>query len=333
MKTIALLFGVFLVSTFGFYNLFENNLEDKGNKPLENRENQNEEVLAVKLINELDVLEATEEKDSPETSVEKTRIEKQDNTVLGVKQKNEFNVLVEKDIIYTSDGLMLDVYYPDQDKFYSPVIIFLHGGGWKNGFKERFNEDYFDLIRSGYTVVSIQYSSSENFKYPKHLEDITSAINWIEENRENYLLDFQNINLLGTSSGAHLALLYSAQNPGKINKTVVLGPTTDFITFEEDLENYCKDCVKTVPDLIKEFLGCKPEYCFDLAKEASPIYYEYANEIKIVYTIEEDTVPTSQYEKLRGKENIEFIQVRGRHSEVLENYSNLVISLFLDFNF
>lgn len=107
-----------------------------------------------------------------------------------------------------------------------PVMVCIHGGGWALGDKNNF-EDYKPKFFNelGMIFVNINYrlcrpfsTTNDNIyadwnanrvKFPVPVEDCANALKWIQDNISDYGGDPTNINLIGHSAGAHLALLLS----------------------------------------------------------------------------------------------------------------------------
>lgn len=122
-------------------------------------------------------------------------------------------IKVNSDIPYTSSGNkfhLLDVYSPVDNLGTLPIIIDIHGGAWIYGTKD-INKHYcMTLASQGFVVVNLSYrliSEGSDGTFPKILEDVFSAFNWVEENIKSYNGDKNNVFLTGDSAGAHLACL------------------------------------------------------------------------------------------------------------------------------
>lgn len=113
-----------------------------------------------------------------------------------------------KNIEYAQAGstnLLLDIYPAAQTGKAAPVIVWIHGGGWRNGSKDKFPGSF--LVTNGFAVVSINYRLSPQAPYPAQLEDCKAAIRWIRANAEKYQLDPTRIAAWGASAGGHLAAM------------------------------------------------------------------------------------------------------------------------------
>lgn len=103
----------------------------------------------------------------------------------------------------------LDLYLPDKPGSNRlPVIVFLHGGGWRYGDKASGAAHLMPFVRSGeYAGVSAGYRLSDEAIWPAQIHDSKAAIRWIRANADKYGLDSRRIAVWGRSAGAHLALM------------------------------------------------------------------------------------------------------------------------------
>jgi len=113
------------------------------------------------------------------------------------------------DIPYTSlpgvdPGLTsLDIYSPDEMGFH-PILVYVHGGGWRNGDKRNVGKKPNFFVEEGYLFISVNHRLTPSAWFPAHLKDLASSISWVMENAGHYGGDTTNIFLMGSSSGAHL---------------------------------------------------------------------------------------------------------------------------------
>jgi arylformamidase len=109
------------------------------------------------------------------------------------------------------DLLSLDIYSPATPiKGGAPVVIMVHGGGWRAGDKASGavgREKAAFFTSQGYVYVSVNYRLSPAVKHPTHAEDVARAIAWVAKNIKSYGGNPANISLMGHSAGAHLAAL------------------------------------------------------------------------------------------------------------------------------
>ena len=119
------------------------------------------------------------------------------------------NVRYEKVTGVDPNLLSVDV-YPVATGCPAPVVVWVHGGGWRVGDKRFQMADkvahWNDL---GYTVVSVNYrltdpAAAEPVRYPTHNEDVAAAVAWVHDNIARYGGDPDRIALLGHSAGAQI---------------------------------------------------------------------------------------------------------------------------------
>ncbi len=116
----------------------------------------------------------------------------------------------------------LDLYTPDgTDAADSrPVVVYVHGGGWRAGDKSNQLAKKIELFTdAGYVFASVNYRLSpdpieasypaDRIRFPDHPADVGESLAWIERNIAPYGGDPSRILLIGHSAGAHLVSLVS----------------------------------------------------------------------------------------------------------------------------
>lgn len=127
---------------------------------------------------------------------------------------------------------------PLQDR---PVVFFVHGGGWTDGYADW----YTDILTStlvaeqGWVVVNVDYRLTADditfaagttscptpwagepidpnkvAWYDENLQDVAAAFEWTVQNVASYGGDVQNIFLFGHSAGGHLVSLLATRDTG-----------------------------------------------------------------------------------------------------------------------
>jgi acetyl esterase/lipase len=126
------------------------------------------------------------------------------------------DVVVHKDVPYY-DGPghddrkhLLDLYLPaDAQNF--PVLLFIHGGGWRHGHKDGLFNPYHrlgkGLARRGVGVAVATYRLAPKHKFPAQPLDVARAVRWTYEHINEYGGDRGRIFLCGHSAGAQLVAL------------------------------------------------------------------------------------------------------------------------------
>ena len=124
--------------------------------------------------------------------------------------KKAAKAILKKDLSYAhtdNPKQQLDLMLPAvrTSKGPLPVIVFIHGGGWRNGDKSGGHRELQPYVESGeYAGVSVAYRLSKEAKWPAQIHDCKAAIRWIRGNAEKYGIDPNRIGVMGTSAGGHL---------------------------------------------------------------------------------------------------------------------------------
>ena len=120
-----------------------------------------------------------------------------------------------RNVIFADPGglpLLMDVYRPPVEHDV-PVVVWLHGGGWKSGSKDHCTARWF--VRYGYAVAAVSYRLLPRHRHPAQAQDARAAVRWIRLRSEEYGIDPDRISIGGESAGAYLAALV-ALTPGAL---------------------------------------------------------------------------------------------------------------------
>ena len=119
-------------------------------------------------------------------------------------------VVKHADLVYASINgrdLSLDIYAPStKPERPIPVIVWVHGGGWRSGSKARINRSL-PILSRGYGLVSIEYRLSGQAIFPAAIADVKAAFRWVRANAATYDFDPARIGAWGSSAGGHLVAL------------------------------------------------------------------------------------------------------------------------------
>lgn len=121
----------------------------------------------------------------------------------------------ELDIAYGDDEKQkLDIYLPDEEADTYPVLVNVHGGGFTHCDKRDFHlyPTLFARAR-GYAVAAVNYRLSPAVRYPTHIHDVLSALEWIGREGHKHHLDKNNVYLWGTSAGGNIVLHIGCKAP------------------------------------------------------------------------------------------------------------------------
>lgn len=104
--------------------------------------------------------------------------------------------------------LRMDVFVPNHDAGKKrPLVMMIHGGGWRSGDKSHLVPLAQKLAMDGYVTASVEQRLSAEALYPAAPNDLKEAIRFLKHNANIYGIDTTRIAVLGASSGATMASL------------------------------------------------------------------------------------------------------------------------------
>lgn len=173
--------------------------------------------------------------------------------------------------------LYFDLFQPYPRTEPTPLIISIHGGGWRDGTRGQLVEFSYDFAANGYATAQIDYRLADgDVAFPAPVADVLEAIRYFQAHAQQFGIDPNRIGLYGASAGGHLAMLAGmsgdtsrfdstrpqGESPGVKAVISFFGPT-DLTT----------DPAVDLRSLVEGFLGRPLEDAGDLRAAASPIGY------------------------------------------------------------
>ena len=123
-------------------------------------------------------------------------------------------VEVERDIAYVEGGherQKLDLYRPsgfdptsDEPR---PLVVWIHGGGWRNGSKANALPLRQRYVEDGYLLASVGYRLTDVAGFPAQTDDCLAALRFLREHADEYGIAADRIAVWGASAGGHLAAM------------------------------------------------------------------------------------------------------------------------------
>ena len=118
----------------------------------------------------------------------------------GANNLNYPNVTEINDIVYddSNEYCKLDLLF-DENKLPEsglyPVVFNIHGGGWIVGDKRFRRGVCLQFANSGNFVININYALTPKYTYKDEVQNIFSALKWIQNNAKKYKLDLEDLGI------------------------------------------------------------------------------------------------------------------------------------------
>lgn len=156
-------------------------------------------------------------------------------------------VTVERGVIYAEipgyRALELDVHRDATADAPCPLLINIHGGGWRVSNRQRapretrsWDRSFHErMVDAGFVVACPSYRLSAEALYPAAVDDVTAAVEFLRANADTFGADPEQVVLFGQSAGGYLALavgLGSQITP--VQAIAAWYPLTDFSSLSDD---------------------------------------------------------------------------------------------------
>ena len=205
-----------------------------------------------------------------------------------------------KNITYVRYGkraLQLDLYLPKpvsaQQK---PGIVFVHGGGWRAGFRTNFTPMAIAMAECGYVAATISYRLSPEAQYPAAIHDVKAAIRWLRKNAEKYGVNPDQIAVSGGSAGGQIASLTGMTNglekfdpqatKSSVSSAVQAIVNIDGLSdFTSEAARFHEDDPRKNPSAAGAWFGGRYAEKTALWHEASPTFYVNKNTPPILFLV------------------------------------------------
>jgi acetyl esterase/lipase len=153
---------------------------------------------------------------------------------------------VVTDIAYGNDDRqMLDIYRPAPTPAGGshPVLVFFHGGSWRDGDRPGYAFLGRAFAARGFVTIVADYRKTPQHRFPAFAEDAAAAIAWSARHAKEYDGDPKRLFIMGHSAGAHIAMLAALDpkylvgqksNASAIKGVIGLAGPYDFLPFERE---------------------------------------------------------------------------------------------------
>jgi arylformamidase len=127
---------------------------------------------------------------------------------------------VQRDVAYGAHRLQrYDVFAPIQDKP-APILIFWHGGGWTNGYRQYVHFMASHVCAMGIALVAPSYRLVTDCKLPAAYEDALACLAHVHDHAQSFSGNASRILLSGHSAGGHLAALVALRQQSRVQEAI-----------------------------------------------------------------------------------------------------------------
>jgi acetyl esterase/lipase len=155
--------------------------------------------------------------------------------------KDESSIRWQTDMANGPDARQkLDIYMPRQHNGPLPMVLFVHGGSWKEGNKNGYAFAGRALSAKGYMTLVMNYRLHPKDRYPAFVEDVALALRWAAENGQSLGGDPKRLFAMGHSAGAYniaqavLDQNFAAGRP-KLAGVITLAGPFDFLPLDSPI--------------------------------------------------------------------------------------------------
>lgn len=205
-----------------------------------------------------------------------------------------------KNITYVRYGqraLQLDLYLPKSAEIrQKPGVVFVHGGGWRAGYRTNFTPMAIGMAERGYVAATISYRLSPEAQYPAAIHDVKAAIRWLRKNAKKYGVNPEQIAVAGGSAGGQIASLTGVTNGlekfdpqaknSSISSAVQAIINVDGLSdFTSEAARFHEDDPRKNPSAAGAWFGGRYAEKTALWHEASPTFYVNKNMPPMLFLI------------------------------------------------
>jgi acetyl esterase/lipase len=178
-----------------------------------------------------------------------------------------------------------------------PGVLFVHGGGFIEGFHEMVLRYAAHLAARGYVTASADYRLAGEAHFPAPVEDVKCAVRWMRAHAGEIGLDPDRLGVAGGSAGGHLAAMVGS-TPGLLEGDggwpEVSSAVRSVVLWYPGVDLRPSRASERLLVAASHLLGV-PEVPEELAASASPVTYLHQAPPTLTFTGEADPIVPVQH--------------------------------------
>lgn len=176
-------------------------------------------------------------------------------TVPKAAYRAPFDTLLEEPVIEGVECLNLNVWTPDHEATHLPVLVWIHGGAYRNGTGAIALYDGTSFARHGAVCVTLNYRLGidgflllDDAPNNRGLLDILSALDWVQDNIRRFGGNPRKVTLFGQSAGAMavITLLAMPRAQGLFRRAIAQSGAGHRVVAYPDAARVTRDIAKRV---------------------------------------------------------------------------------------
>jgi len=197
---------------------------------------------------------------------------------------------------------VLDIALPANRSVNTPVVVFIHGGGWVAGDRSVFATTIQRFANEGIACASINYRFASDITHVHHTDlsnDVRAAVEFIASKSKQWQVSPERFGLVGQSAGGQLALITAYTNNGGRIKACASWAGPMDLTDAEQL------AVPGAPTVFKTYVGPELKSPADTLryKGASPYWMvnSYSVPTLLIHGSNDNGVPYASVTRMKSK--------------------------------
>ncbi|WP_082591462.1 family 43 glycosylhydrolase [Duganella sp. Root198D2] len=185
-------------------------------------------------------------------------------------------------------ALQLDLYLPGPngggDERPSPLVVLVHGGGWRSGTRENMAPLAARLAARGFAAATVDYRLSGEAQYPAAIDDVKQAVRWLRLAAPQYGLDDKRIAAAGGSAGGQIAALVGMTSGSDASSAVQAAINIDGLSdFTSEEARKHEDDPARNPSAAAAWLGGRYAEQEARWRDASPLTHAGAGSAPVLF--------------------------------------------------
>jgi acetyl esterase/lipase len=160
-----------------------------------------------------------------------------------------------------------------------PTVLFIHGGGFRAGNREGYNQQIIRMAEHGYVAVTITYRLAPKYPFPAAVYDSKAAVRWLRANAKKYHIDPDRIGTTGGSAGGTLVQMLGVTarvkefegNGGNPKESSKVACVVNFYGANDFTKSYGKSV--DAAEVLPLYLGGNLEKAREAHIRSSPLYW------------------------------------------------------------